>query len=212
MGMVLLGVLGSPRAPSGQWAREPPFTPSAPCAVLCPGQYGYDGEIQARVEGLPAQSHAWLYEEVSAWLAESEPETRALFIEGGPGLGKSTIAANLCHKLQKGGRLVAHFFCNANNSVSQDPEVVCYSLACQLVELVEGLRERLIEALRSLDVQPGIRKLLETVLLTPLKGLSVPEGTLLLVDGVDEGSNDPQEFNAVLQIVGVIFPKMPKQV
>ena len=164
------------------------------------------------MEGLPPQCHAWLYEEVSAWLAESEPETRALFIEGGPGLGKSTIAANLCHKLQEGGHPVAHFFCNANNSVSQNPEVACYSLACQLVKQMEGLREPLIQAVQSLDVQPGISKLLETVLLEPLEDLSIPEGTLLLVDGVDEGSNDLQEFNGLLQIAGGIFPKMPPQV
>ena len=76
-------------------------------------------------------------------------------------MGKTTIAANLCRYLQTQEAPFAFFFCNANNSISQNPEVACLTLACQLVSQIEPLRKPLIKYLKELEGDVIVRELCE---------------------------------------------------
>lgn len=163
---------------------------------------------------LPAASHQWLFQRLDTWLGSPSRETQTVFVKGGPGVGKTTLSANLIRYLQSSGIPVCTFFCSANNSLSQDPWVACYSLACQLASQVEGLRGPVLAGFQSLGREPSLYETCEELLVKPFHaaGDVLPEHIIVVVDGLDEGSVQEGVLNKILQVVGHSFPRMPEQV
>lgn len=65
-------------------------------------------------------SRTWLFEEFKAWLemGPEDPNHRAMVLYGGPGLGKSTVAAALVAKKAVDGptsAVVGHYLCKHND-------------------------------------------------------------------------------------------------
>ena len=180
-----------------------------------PLQFASESEILSRVANLPDASHKWLFGRMDTWLGDPSRETQTLFVEGGPGVGKTTLSANLCRYLQSCDIPVCSFFCSANNTLSQNPWVACFSLACQLASQVEALRAPVLAGLQSLSDEPSLYEACGKLLVQPFRKLAtedLPKHIVLLVDGLDEGATREGEINQILQVVGFSFPQMPKQV
>ncbi|KAG9073756.1 hypothetical protein FRC06_011170, partial [Ceratobasidium sp. 370] len=62
--------------------------------------------------------------DITAWCESSNDSERLLWVHGHAGLGKSTIAASVCQKLDSLNMLAASFFCKRDDKERRDPQRV----------------------------------------------------------------------------------------
>ncbi len=130
--------------------------------------------------------------EIVVWFSDDSPQaSRAFWLNGIPGLGKSTIAKTIAQKARDAGRLGATFFFSrrAADIRLRDPAAVIPTLAYQLALSSEGHKAAVIAALErhpdiaELDLAEQAQHLLQdAILLAETHGL-VP---LIVVDAFDE--------------------------
>ena len=154
--------------------RQPAFT-------LVNGHVPFDHgpEIARYAAGFTGRE--WLFRELDAWLAD--PTGRAFVIVGGPGTGKSAIAARLS---QRSADAAAVHFCWAGNARTLDPSEFVASIVGALSERVPGytdaLAKRSPETLRE-DASVAFRELV----VEPARNTPAPKSPqLLIVDALDE--------------------------
>ncbi len=85
-------------------------------AVLRP--FDFTSDVSNLLTCVLPGSRSWLFEEFAEWLklGPKDPNYRAMVLYGGPGLGKSTVAAALVKKeaIGSGGHgsaVAGHYFC-----------------------------------------------------------------------------------------------------
>jgi len=140
----------------------------------------------------------WLFDRIDFWLA-NPAAARIFWLVGGPGVGKTAIAAYLCHKHRE---VAAFHFCRHHHDDKSDPRRCITSLAYQLASQLPSYQQRLL----AMDLQAESRKSADTVfdnlIVQPLAPpFPVPDRTILIViDALDEatlgGNNDLAEFLA----------------
>ncbi|KAG2440562.1 hypothetical protein HYH02_010146 [Chlamydomonas schloesseri] len=140
-------------------------------AVLRPINFAKD--VSNLLSRFLPDSRQWIFEAFAEWMAigaqqgavggcaaaggDGELARRAMVLYGGPGLGKSTIAAALVCKrvfrqvdamdgpgttepLVESSAVVGHYFCKHNDVVRSDPLLMMRTLAFQLAERIPELR------------------------------------------------------------------------
>jgi hypothetical protein len=163
--------------------------------LLKPTSYEADcAALRQRSEG-----EAWRFEELFAFAeggsADDDGAPRLACIAGGPGEGKSTLAAALCHHSAEGGEhalpaVHAHHFCKASDVRRQDVGEVIRSLSYQLALRFPPFAAAVL-ALSVVEAQSlwDPAKAWELLLAAPLRALPRATRVLLLLDALDEAGD-----------------------
>jgi hypothetical protein len=142
-----------------------------------------------------------------AWLENAD--SRLFWISAGPGMGKSTVMAQLC--LQYDSHIQAVHFCDHNNADRGSPRRVIQSLVHQLTQQFSEYREAIFKILPQLqNMQSGTLESLWELFTEPLNNLSPPSDGLkrvLLIDALDE--SEAQGGNSLLDILRTYLDKLP---
>jgi tetratricopeptide (TPR) repeat protein len=129
----------------------------------------------------------WVFDRLNAWLADPTA-SRLFWIEGGPGVGKTAIAAYLCHKRRE---VAAFHFCRHGHDDKSDPRRCIMSLAYQLGSQLPDYQQRL----SAMDLQGEVVKspdtLFDNLIVQPLASpFPTPDRTILIVvDALDEATH-----------------------
>lgn len=171
----------------------------------------FESRIAQHVPGFVGRE--WVFDAYEQWL-DQQRESRLFWIKGGPGMGKSAIAANLAHTRRSA--IVASWFCDARSRELNDPALFIRSIAFQMALRWEDFRVRL---LRKLDLnadapdercaqvradlaQTNPHDLFRLVLAEPIAGLIWREHKLVVViDGLDEAV-DRDGDNPIACLIG----------
>jgi hypothetical protein len=114
------------------------------------------------------------------------------WLYGSPGLGKTSVANSLCHRLHETGNLGGSFFCRRDDPVLCDPNRVLPTLLYRLSWMWDPYRELVVQALRAdPNLNPDWTGC--AVLLEHLYALQRPPKTalILVVDALDEAGDPP---------------------
>ncbi|KAI0742647.1 hypothetical protein C8Q80DRAFT_1273274 [Daedaleopsis nitida] len=134
-----------------------------------------------------------LFEDLNAWIIGSNPEWRSkpvMFLRGEAGIGKSTVATELCRQLQMKKALGASFFFTRGAQKLDSTELFFPTIAVQLANLQPSLRPYIVAAAhrylqtgRILRMQYAYEELLEK----PLSALPTTHPPfVIVVDALDE--------------------------
>lgn len=163
----------------------------------------------------------WIFGAYQKWLRGS-PHSRLLWITGGPGVGKTAIAANLA--VSERATVVGSWFCDAKSPELKNPEQAIRTLAFQLSLRWEDYRVQLLRRLgiststteiRLDEVRRELGKKatqdqFRMLITEPLANLIWREHKLvLLVDALDEASD---EFgnNPMAEFIGTQLGSLPE--
>lgn len=132
--------------------------------------------------------------EVSAWLRPT-PETPFLWLQGGPGTGKSVISAGLLRFLDsQNNSLVVRHFCSYSQSSSTLYDQIIKALLLQSVrgdgDLVAHIYEEYVGSRQA--TLPILEKLLETSVEVLSGGNKDQKPVYVVLDGLDECPHDKQ--------------------
>jgi len=149
---------------------------------------GFEARIAEKTRGFSGRK--WLFEETRRWLEEND--SRMFWLKAGPGIGKSSFAAQLAHQVRS--TVVGFFMCDFQGK--KDPEeaareAVC-TLAFQLASRLPDYRLKLLYG-QQLDKDKILKRtadeLFEYLIAEPLnRAGKIPESTrlCLVIDALDE--------------------------
>jgi WD40 repeat protein len=147
----------------------------------------------------------WLFDEVEYWLNHSSG--KVFIISGDPGIGKSSIMAQLASKHPQ---VMAFHFCISSLADSINPDVfvrsVASQLATQIKEYHEAIKQIDFELLTRLDSGTLFRRLIAD----PLKSIELNEQVVIIIDALDEswsGSN-----NNIVRVLHERIEDLPEKV
>ena len=152
------------------------------------------------------------FAQVETWLDDASSPNRVMVISGNGGMGKSVLAAEMCRRMQKAGRLSVSHFCHHDKARHRNPKVMLQSLACHLScnlpeyqkALVEQLRRNLGAEINDLEVGDLFKLLFEE----PLSRVTEPGFiSLVVLDALDE--SEYQGRNDLLDVIAEHFKKLP---
>ena len=151
---------------------------------------------------------------IEMWAGQLNPSYFILWVNGGAGIGKSTIAQNVVKELEVRGRLLGSFFCCANSSRRSNAALIIPTLAAQILRRIPSLAsiiEQAFEAdphllLGTMETQAA------RLIVDPFKSINTTADyrvpSVILVDGLDEV--DEAEFQQdFLQVVSYINSNIP---
>ncbi|HEY3274378.1 MAG TPA: toll/interleukin-1 receptor domain-containing protein [Methanocella sp.] len=148
----------------------------------------------------------WVFDAIDRWMAD-DSSSRIFWILGGPGAGKTSIAAYLCSHRPE---IVAFHFCHYDNIQKRDPRLAVTSIACQLSTQLPEFEERLkrvdIDQIGDLDA----KTLFDLLIVQPLSAnFPVPgRKIVVLIDALDEATSGGR--NELAGIVAHDFEKGPE--
>ena len=139
----------------------------------------------------------WLLEDFNKWF-EDPGDSRAYFLLGDAGVGKSVLAAVLAHQKRNAGNLAAAYFCRHNDATRNNPRYLLGTIACQLCKCNEqytslvggevGIRNSLGNS--ALGVQELFTKLLQEPL---AQCAPAYPRKLVIIDALDETEYESRE-------------------
>lgn len=164
----------------------------------------YLGDIErhvARFHGRKA-----LFERLRLWIDDPRAH-QVVWLCGGPGLGKSAVAAMLAHHWGETG---AVHFCVAGHVDKGDPRRAILSVAYQLSTYLDTYRARLMALDLEREIEKDARALFDALLVGPLAGdFPEPEKPwLVVIDALDEATQ-PDGSNDLAELVGQEWRKLP---
>lgn len=146
----------------------------------------------------------WFFDEINHWLVE-RPENRIFWLLGGPGVGKTAIAAHLCHYR---GDVIAYHFCESGHDEKNDARRAILSIAYQIAQSIPEYEAQL----QKMDIEReklwNAQTLFDTLLVNPLHRCTMPDGDrLVVIDAIDEASID--HTNEIAQIIRDQWARTP---
>jgi len=183
--------------------------------VLQPDQY-WD-EIANRLDGFVGRE--WIIREITKKLKDPDGP-QMLWLNGGPGVGKTSIAARLAHDLELPAAGV--YFCRFDRYQSHSAQNVIRTLAYQMACTVPAYRQMLVRQLH-LGIDSSYEKILSLkdelnnlIVYQLFKRLLVDptyiggEFHLLIIDGLDEITTDGGDNEIAKLLAGPEFRSMQK--
>lgn len=165
----------------------------------------YDGDIRRHVSHFIGRNSLLL--RIHDWLFDPHA-SQVLWLTGGPGLGKSAIAAWLSHRWAEA---YAIHFCQSGNKDKSDAVKTILSIAYQLSQHLDLYCERLSHLdLENESCKVDVKTLFDTLLISPLsKDYPAPEKPcFVIIDGVDEATNQDNS-NQLAELVATDWKKLP---
>ena len=172
----------------------------------------FSGDIEYYFERFQEDTREWIFNKVRNWLDDRSSQNRVMVISANAGMGKSVIAAVICKRMQKAGRLSGSHFCQHNNVRYRNPQLMLQSLACHLSHALPEYKQALVEQLsRNLGGHlnnMGVEELFALLFKEPLSTVGDPRRNMLMViDGLDE--SEYQGRNELLDVIVNQFCKLP---
>ena len=172
----------------------------------------FRGDIEYYVQRFQEGTREWVFDRVQNWLDDRRSKNRVMVISGNAGMGKSVIAAVICKRMQKVGRLSGSHFCQYNNVRYRKPQLMIQSLACHLSHALPEYKQALVEQLsRNLGTDlnnMGVEELFALLFKEPLSAVGDRRRNMLMViDGLDE--SECQGRNELLDVIANQFFKLP---
>ena len=172
----------------------------------------FKGDIEFHAGRFQLETREWVFKEVEDWLNDRCSQNRVMVISGSAGMGKSVIAAVICQRMQKAGRLSGSHFCQHNNFRYRNPRLMLQSLACHLSHALPDYEDALVEQLsRNVGAELdhlGVEELFALLFKEPLSLVADPgRSTLIVIDGLDE--SEYQGRNELLDVIANHFGKLP---
>ena len=139
----------------------------------------------------------WLFEDFNKWF-EDPGDSRAYFLLGDAGVGKSVLAAVLAHQKRNAGNLAAAYFCCHNDATRNNPRYLLGTIACQLCKCNEqytSLVEGEVGIRNSLGNSAlGVQELFTKLLQEPLAQCAPAyPRKLVIIDALDETEYESRE-------------------
>ncbi|XP_015778906.1 PREDICTED: uncharacterized protein LOC107356800 [Acropora digitifera] len=152
------------------------------------------------------------FAQVETWLDDASSPNRVMVIGGNAGMGKSVLAAEMCRRMQKTGRLSGSHFCHHDKARHRNPKVMLQSLACHLSCDLPEYKKALVEQLcRNLGVEMNdleVSDLFELLFEEPLSRVTEPGFiSLVVLDALDE--SEYQGRNDLVDVIAKHFKKLP---
>ncbi len=147
----------------------------------------------------------WLFEEIDKWLY-GDPESRVFWLTGKPGVGKTAIAARLCHTRRE---ILAYHLCKATDDDKSNPARAVLSIAYQIAQHLPEYER----ALQSLELETEWVKnaltLFHNLILRPLRTSSPqPDGPrIVIIDAIDEATRNGR--NEIAALIADSWEDMP---
>jgi WD40 repeat protein len=156
----------------------------------------------------------WLFQRIEAWRADSGRQ-RALLITGDPGIGKSTIVAQLVHQ-NPGSQVLAYHCCRADTPETLRPGRFVRSLAGMIASRLEAYAGQLdlpaVErALSEARCESDPASAFEEGILNPLHKLPAPPGgsRYILIDALDEALANREGPSLIALLLPTRLERMP---
>ncbi len=184
--------------------------------VLTPASF--ESKFAQHIPGFVGRD--WVFDAYRHWL-EKQPESRLFWINAGPGVGKTAIAANMAARERSA--IVASWFCDAKSPELRSPERAIRSLAYQWALRWDDYRIRL---LRNLDITADTpddrlkevtkelnmlvaQDLIRRLIFEPLTSLIWREHKLVVViDALDEATDEAGN-NLLTDFIGSQLSSLP---
>jgi tetratricopeptide (TPR) repeat protein len=162
----------------------------------------FDADINMHIARFTGRE--WLLKSIDRWLSDPKG-SRIYVISGGPGVGKTAIAAWLCHYKKE---VSAFHLCVHNHEFKSDPRRCVLSIAYQLSSQLPDYRDRL----NGLDLEEiarasNARTLFDMLILQPLSANFPRPGrnVVILIDALDEATHGNTN-----EIAGLLASELPK--
>lgn len=142
----------------------------------------------------------------SQWLGDVDAPN-VVWLAGGPGAGKSTIASSLVSKLTVRRRLGASFFFRRGNATLSDPTALWRTIAYDLALFEPVFSRNLIKALKERKIDPGwpdialhFKIMIQELLMKTYDHTPAHTIPVILIDVFDECDSDhfPAQRKALL--------------
>ena len=175
-------------------------------------KFDFSGEVHFYASKYHPGTRRWVFSHVESWFQNRMSDSRVLIITGNAGMGKSVIAAQLCHNMKERSVLGGMHFCQHNNQRRRKPELMVQSLARHLCDNLPGFKDVLtgqLACLNTTDLTTMNMEELFTHVLQETTNMMADPGMniLLVVDAVDECEH--QGRNELFDMIRTQFHKLP---
>jgi len=145
----------------------------------------------------------WIFDRIDNWL-NNPNASRVFWITGSPGVGKSAIAAYLCHKRRE---VAAFHLCSQGHDDKSDPQRCVLSIAYQLSTQLHDYHERLVYLAD--DLNKSAATLFNNLIVEPFSSNYAPPDRIILIviDALDEATRYGQ--NKLAEFIAREFPLTP---
>ncbi|KAG8717076.1 hypothetical protein FRC09_014771 [Ceratobasidium sp. 395] len=140
-------------------------------------------------------------DDILAWSHDFDSSQRLLWVHGFAGLGKSSIAASICKRLEEQDMLAASFFCKRDDPAQRDARCVLNTIVHGLAMKCSAYKQAVVKAIQG-DSQictGHMQRRYTSLVEEPLKSinrLNTTKGLVVVVDALDETAND--EYRSAL--------------
>ncbi|KAG8791273.1 hypothetical protein FRC12_009700 [Ceratobasidium sp. 428] len=134
-------------------------------------------------------------DDILAWSRDFGSSQRLLWVYGFAGLGKSSIAASVCKRLDEQGMLAASFFCKRDDPALRDAQCVLNTIVYGLAMKCPAYKQAVVKAIQADSqictghMQRRYTSLAEEPLKTTTQSKPT-KGLVVVVDALDEILND----------------------
>ncbi|KAJ3757735.1 hypothetical protein EV360DRAFT_70886 [Lentinula raphanica] len=147
-------------------------------------------------------------DDIQTWFKEGNEQV--YWLNGAAGMGKTTVALSIAHRLGSDqDLLLASFFCSRESADRKNPNLIFPTIACQLASWSQEFQDALVETVAR---HPYLGSALpheqfQRLIADPLKSLNTPTSIALIIDALDEceGERTSEKFLlAILRHVHLI--------
>jgi WD40 repeat protein/serine/threonine protein kinase len=175
---------------------------------LLPEPWDFTPLLVEKLKGFTGRE--WVFQVIDKWRLKCSPP--ALLIVGEPGVGKSTVLAQLIQR-NPGGYILAYHCCRTDTPATLDPAGFVRNLAAMIsarfdeyAAMLEG--PAIVDALARSDNDPA--SAFDAAILSPLHKIRVPEGArrYLVIDALDESLVRMQRPR-IFDVLSTRFDRLP---
>jgi tetratricopeptide (TPR) repeat protein len=162
-------------------------------------------DIVSRVQKFTGRE--WLIEELNQW-REGDRHSRVFWLSGGPGVGKSAVAAWLAHSNR--AQVIAVQFCRYNSPERREPTRVIRSIAFQLATRLPDYRRHLMYQPEIADLdRKNPAELFDYLLANPLRYAINGNRSrhLIVLDALDESLKEGK--SELTELIAAEIHKLP---
>jgi archaellum biogenesis ATPase FlaH len=133
-------------------------------------------------------SRVVILERNATWIEDAG--SHILWLRGGAGMGKSTIAHQIVYSLTDSGRLATYFFFTGGSSDQTDPVAVIKTMARELSSLHPITTAEVARAIRApQSSHQSLSRYLEQYLSSPIRTILTPRSIVIVLDALNEWVN-----------------------
>ncbi|KAJ3715455.1 hypothetical protein C8R42DRAFT_220828 [Lentinula raphanica] len=141
-------------------------------------------------------------DDIQTWFKEGNEQV--YWLNGAAGMGKTTIALSIAHRLGSDQDLLfASFFCSRDSADRKNPTSIFPTIAYQLASWSQEFQDALVETIARLPylVSALPHEQFQRLIMDPLKSLNTPTPIAIVIDALDECEGERTSENFLLAIL-----------